>query len=207
MTPIELKCLEELINISFGSGVAVVADMMDSKARLHLPDVKVVSPAELLLVLNERIKLSSSRLMATSQHFFGEMDGEILFLIDQFSVTNMIRHLNHLPMETQISGPELLDPVLEVGNILSATCLKRLAEMLEFNVAFTRPSVEFLPELGLATEDNSRYWDERGKVILVNTELDFKEEKIWGSLYLSLEPASYKIFSARLKAYSSALEV
>lgn len=187
--------LKELVNIAFGRSAAVIADMMGAFATLHLPNIKVLSYDELEMVINERIRLSSTQILAVSQHFFGGLEGETVFMVDSLSMGNLARLLTGEGGERErLDQDALLDPVMEIGNVVSASCVRGLTDQLELEVVFSRPGVEVLPMEGLHLDDQQRAPFQNVKVILINTELDFQEERIWGSLYIVLEPASFNTF-------------
>jgi len=203
MTEEDKEVLTELINISFGAATAVLSDMLETFATLHIPQVEVFSVNEMRMLLNEKIRLSATQLICTSQLFFGDLDGETVFVLDEGSALNVARYLGGSEDPGKLGRDQILDPVLEVGNILSAACLKKLNEQLGLTSVFTMPYVEFLPREGIAfgeLEDRGAISGE-ANAILINTELDFREEKIAGSIYIVLDPRSFEVLVRQLKAF------
>ncbi len=203
MTEEDKEVLAELINIAFGASTAVISDMLETFATLHIPRVEVFSVHEMRMLLNEKIRQSAAQLICTSQLFFGDLDGETVFVIDETSARNVAKHLGGVEDTEKLLKDQILDPVLEVGNILSASCLKKLNEQLGLVSVFTLPSVEFLPKEGIAFGQMEGRTAISGdaNAILINTELDFQEEKIGGSIYIVLDPRSFDVLVQKLKTF------
>jgi chemotaxis protein CheC len=206
MTEEDKEVLAELINISFGAATAVISDMLGTFATLHIPQVEVFSVREMRILLNEKIRQSPTQLICTSQLFFGDLDGETVFVIDETSALNVARYIGGSTDPGKLGRDQILDPVLEVGNILSAACLKKLNKQLGLVSVFTMPSVEFLPKEGIAFEELEGKGGISGEAnaILVNTELDFQEEKIAGSIYIVLDSRSFEVLVRKLKDFFAA---
>lgn len=206
MTEEDKEVLAELINISFGAATAVISDMLETFATLHIPQVEVFSLHEMRMLLNEKIRQSATQLICSSQLFFGDLDGETVFVIDERSALNIAKYLGGAADPIELGRDQILDPVLEVGNILSAACLKKLNQQLGLISVFTMPSVEFLPKEGIAFEELEGKGALSGEAnaILINTELDFQEEKIAGSIYIVLDPRSFELLVQKLKVFFAA---
>nr|MDA3832441.1 hypothetical protein [Spirochaetales bacterium] len=69
--------------------------------------------------------------------------------------------------------------LLEISNILGSSCLGKLAELLETNVTFAPPSIDF-DKLLIKDVENSPY----RHVIVISTILEFKEIEVHGNLFI-----------------------
>lgn len=174
------EALAELINISYGSATAAIADLFDSFAKLRVPGIEVI-PADQI----EDAVLGTDRgpdLYISTQLFKGSVEGEILFVIDRQSAKNMqalICSLEDLEPDRGEDDTETRQSILEIANILGASCIGKLAELLDSQVVFSPPNIELNNHL-LAGRTKAAY----SKVIIISTLLEFEETRIIGHLFI-----------------------
>ncbi len=176
----ELKeALAELINISYGSATAAIADLFDNFAKLSVPGIDIVPVDQIEPIIMDG-KLSES-LYITTQQFKGDFEGEIIFILDGRSAQNMqalicdieeIEKNDEDELETQQS-------ILEISNILGSSCIGKLAELLESEVTFAPPAIEHNNQF-LTGLDKSQYTH----VIIISTMLEFEKAQIKGNLFI-----------------------
>ncbi len=174
------EVLSELINIAFGSATATIADLFDNFATLHVPDISFIALED----LDEFIckDFNYQEIYTTTQQFKGQFQGETVFAIDQESAQNMQKSIfadDDTDQEEFLSVDELKQSILEISNILSSSCIGKLAELLTTNVTFAPPSIEFSKNLMKPNRDKPYT-----QVIVISTVLDFKEMKILGKLFI-----------------------
>ncbi len=164
--------LAELINISFGSATAVIADLFDNFAKLHIPKIDFVD----LTQVNNFImgSYSDSKIYVTTQHFNGEFQGEIVLVMDPQSAKNMQAIVDD---DENFDEDEIKQNILEISNILGSSCIGKFAELLVTDVTFAPPSIEYSDCLIHNVKD-SPY----NKVIVISTVLKFEELNINGKL-------------------------
>lgn len=190
--------LEELINISYGSATAAIADLFNSFAQLRVPGIKVVSINELEdTVLGKNSH--DHNLYITTQMFKGTFEGEILFVIDKQSASNMqnlICLLEDVFLNKEENDTELLQSILEIANILGASCIGKLAELLNSVVSFSPPSVELDNQLLMGGE-KAGY----SKVIIISTLLEFEKEQITGHLFILFDDEMFVWLEKSLQTF------
>lgn len=74
---------------------------------------------------------------------------------------------------------ETQQSVLEIANILGSSCIGKLAELLESDVSFSPPAIEFAQQL-LSSLNQDRYT----RIIIISTVLEFEETQIFGKLFI-----------------------
>ena len=84
-------------------------------------------------------------------------------------------------LKTNIIDRVLSSIVLEITNILSSTTLGQLAEELETEVYFEPPLIKTVERL---SELDGNYFTNYKQVIVISTQLKFKEQHIDGKLML-----------------------
>jgi chemotaxis protein CheC len=191
------EALSELINISFGTSTATIADIFDNFATLHVPDISFI-PLENLdeFILKD---FNYQQTYTTTQQFKGAFQGEIVFAIDPDSAINMqsvIFAEDEVDDDAIYSDDELKQSILEIANILGSSCIGKLAELLSTDVTFAPPAIEFCKQL---VEDNkdSPY----SHVIVISTVLEFREIEIHGKLFIMFSDEMFSWLQTALENF------
>ena len=174
----EKDCLQELMNIAYGSASSAIADIIDAFATLSIPNIKVIKVSELKEYLNQQ--LNGSEYFVASQLINGDFDGENLFLIDKDSARNMSKEFD-LVHEGELSDNEISDIVLEITNILSSTTISSLISEMNSYASFSPPSITMIKD---ANELEDNMMENYGQVIIISTELNFSDQNIHGQLLM-----------------------
>jgi chemotaxis protein CheC len=191
------EVLSELINISFGSATAAIASLFDNFATLHIPGIKVVPVEQVEPFIMD--KNESSPIYITTQHFKGNFEGEIIFVIETESARNMqslICEVEGIDNEDASGDSETRQIVLEISNILGSSCIGKLVELLESEVAFAPPVIEYSGQL-LIGLDKTQY----KKIIIISTVLEFEEIKISGNLFIMFNNEMFLWLEKSLEAF------
>jgi chemotaxis protein CheC len=193
----EIDALSELVNISFGSATAMIADIFDSFATLRVPDIKVIPLPDIESVIFKNS--SSSDLYVTTQQFRGNFSGEVVFVMDRQSAENVHRVVYDSTPESRDSG--ILDHVseqdiLEISNILGSSCISKFVSLLNETVMFSPPNIELLDQLLIGLRNSSF-----SKVIVIGTILEFSEIKIYGKLFILFSDEMFSSIGEALKTF------
>ncbi len=176
----ERDCLQELMNIAYGSATASISEILNAFATLNVPDIKIVKPKELkpYLVNNLGVDTKSEQFIAT-QLINGDLAGENLFILDNQSAINLAHEFDL--EDDEINDDELFDIVLEVTNILSSSMIGKLTDELGTTVSFAPPSVQKIDSI---EKIDNRSVNEYNQIIIISTELMFSKQKIRGEILL-----------------------
>ncbi len=191
------EALGELINISFGSATAAIADLFDNFATLHVPGIKLIPVEQVEIFIMD--KNENRPLYITTQQFKGVFEGEIIFAIDTKSARNMqtlICEAEEFNNEDDAEDDETRQSILEISNILGSSCIGKLAELLESDVTFAPPAIEFSEQL-LIGLDKTQYT----RVIIISTVLEFGEIKISGNLFIMFNNEMFEWLEKSLEAF------
>ena len=174
----ERDCLQELMNIAYGSATATISEILDAFATLNVPKIQIIPASELKNYLKNKLFIKDEQFVAT-QLLNGDIAGENLFLINKSSAVNLA-HEFELDNE-HINDNELSDIVLEITNILSSTTIGKLAEELGTTVTFEPPSIQKIDSI-----DNldNKFLEQYQQIIIISTELEFKDQKITAELLI-----------------------
>lgn len=176
--------LRELINIAIGSATANIAELLNAFGTMHIPSVRVATFDELKSHIESSIA-SDEKNYVTKQLFAGEFGGENMFIISEESALNLG---NHLYNTQAISETDMLDAVIELTNILSATIVGRLTEELDTQVQFVVPSTQLIigPNHIIDDKDINNY----KQVIIISTVMEFEDKNIHGQIYIMTKDES-----------------
>lgn len=192
------EALGELINISYGSATAAIADLFDSFARLKVPGIQIVSVGDVEYVVLGKID-NETNLYITTQMFKGAFEGEILFVIDQqsaYNMQNIICLLEGVCSDQKEDDTETRQSIMEIANILGVSCIGKLAELLDSVVSFLPPSIELNNRLLIAQEKIGY-----SKVLIISTLLEFEKEQITGHLFILFDDEMFIWLKKSLYAF------
>lgn len=199
----EIECLEEIVNISFGSAASVIADLFESFATLSIPSLEVVDSQN----LNDHISkyyVEKEDIYLATQAFKGAFEGETIFFIDDESALNLVKLLfeinevNRRPID--IEQNDINSAILEISNIVSSSCISKIGELLNTSILFSAPVIELSENQHLLFDNQSLDCEQ---VIVIETTLKFKDKNI--SAYLAILPSNYS-FGWLQKALQEFLE-
>lgn len=186
LTEDEEDALQELMNIAYGSATAVIAEMLEAFASLSIPKIEIIQVDELLRTFE---KLKSTSYFFSSQAFNGEFSGESAFFINEESANNLAKHLELEDRE------DLDDAILELTNVLTSSLTTKLAQELQTEVGFSLPSISKIP---LEEINNVSSFKIYSKVIVINTELNFEDQKINGKIFILTKDESIQWLKHKL---------
>ncbi|MGA1931948.1 chemotaxis protein CheC [Arcobacter sp. YIC-464] len=174
----ERDCLQELMNIAYGSASSAIADIIDAFATLAIPNINIINVCELKPYLNKQ--LNNKEHFVSSQLINGDFQGENLFIIDRESALNLSGEFDLIDDEN-LTDEEISDIILEITNILSSTTISSLIEEMDSYASFSPPSITLINNAS-QLEDN--LIEQYQQVIIISTELNFAEQNIFGHLLM-----------------------
>ena len=160
LTEDEKDCLQELMNVAYGSATAAITEILNAFANLSIPKIQIIDSSELKPYLSNKLNLEMEHLVSLQQ-LNGTISGENMFVIDKQSAINIAYKFGL--EDDEIDDNEISDIVLEITNILSSSTISKLAEDIDTNVSFSAPTI---------------------KVIIISTELNFEELNIRAELFI-----------------------
>ena len=172
-----LDILTELMNIAVGNATASIADLLQAFGKMHIPKI-LVSDMQGLDEYIRSTMLEKRQNYVTKQLFGGMFSGEFLFVISEESAQNLGHHLYDVDEPTQ---GDILDAVIELTNILSATIISRLSEELDTKVQFFVPSTELI-EGGKVIDENDLL--NYHQIIIISTQMSFENQNINGHIFI-----------------------
>ena len=178
LTEDEIDCLQELMNIAYGSATAAITEILNAFAKLSIPKIQIIDASELKNYLSKELDLDEEHLVSLQQ-INGTISGENMFVIDKQSAKN-ISHKFGLE-DDEINDEEIYDIVLEITNILSSSTIGKLAEDIEASVSFSAPAIINLTSVN---QLNNLFINKYEKVIIISTQLRFEDLNINAELLI-----------------------
>lgn len=195
----ERDYLQELLNVSFGGATAVISDMLETFATLHIPEIELIDVSEIQEYINKNFE-SSNEYFVFSQQFRGQIEGESIFISDFNSVKqlSMVVHEDTEYQNDTDDVEEIISLTSELMNMLNSTTIKDIAKQLAKEVFLAQPIVKKVKSNEIIGNTNLVNYK---TIIMVSTHLDFKEENIKGTLYILLKPKTVQIIKEEAEKF------
>jgi len=174
----EKDCLQELMNISYGAATAAISEIIGKFATLSIPCISTISSNQLRAYLDQKLPTEHTYYVA-NQLVNGYLSGENIFIIDEISSINLAHEFDL--EDDEINDTEIQDIILEITNILSSATSGKLASLIDTSISFNAPHITKIHSLD---EFDKRFEGEYNQVIIIATELHFKEQNIKGELMI-----------------------
>ena len=193
LTEDERDCLQELMNIAYGSATAAITEILNAFAKLSIPKIQIIDASELKNYLSKELDLDEEHLVSLQQ-INGTISGENMFVIDKKSATNIAYKFGL--EENEINDEEICDIVLEITNILSSSTISKLAEDIDTNVSFSAPVIKNITSIN---QLNNLFISKYEKVIIISTQLNFEDLNIHAELFIFTTDNSILYIKEKLK--------
>ena len=178
LTEDEKDCLQELMNVAYGSATAAITEILDAFAKLSIPKIQIINASELKTYLSNELNLEVEHLVSLQQ-INGTLCGENMFVIDKQSAKNIAYKFGL--EEDEVNDEEIADVVLEITNILSSSAISKLAEDIDTNVSFSAPTIKTLTSID---QLKNLFIKKKKKVIIISTQLKFEDLDINAELFI-----------------------
>ena len=171
-------CLQELMNIAYGSATAAISNILDSFATLSIPQISIIDTKDLKAYLCKNIQVDDSHFIST-QVLNGQIAGECLLVIDENSSINMAKEFGL--EDDEIDENEICDVILEITNILASATISKLAHEMGTVISFSPPQIHLLDSI---ENFDNQYLEKYHKVIIIKTQLNFENQNINAELLI-----------------------
>jgi len=178
LTEDERDCLQELMNVAYGSATAAITEILDAFAQLSIPKIQIINADELKTYLSNELNLDVEHLVSLQQ-INGTLCGENMFVIDKESAKNIAYKFGL--EEDEVNDEEISDVVLEITNILSSSTISKLAEDIDTNVSFSAPTIKTITSMN---QLKNLFISKYEKVIIISTQLKFEDLNINAELFI-----------------------
>lgn len=164
--------LKELVNIAYGATASALSILLDSFATMHIPQITILETPQLNHYIKEH-SISSENCYVAKQLFYGRLEGEALFIVDNESGANLAHHLGN-------SG-HINDAILEAATVICTVMVKKLAEQFGGESHFGCPEIALRKSNELLDGEQIENFSE---VIIIDTLITFEKEDIIGKILI-----------------------
>jgi chemotaxis protein CheC len=190
----QLDIIKELGTIGAGRAATALADLIDIKVDISVPQATVVPLENISSMLGP----PENPFFVLDIHLAGDIAGRIFLLFspdDTKIITGML--LKKQPEEIKFDDPMVQSSLMECSNILSGSYITVLAEMTGLNIIFSTPSLA-MDMLGAILDFIFiQIAQESDQTFFIKTELKVKEKNLEGILLFFPDTQSFtKIFEA-----------
>ena len=192
LTEDERDCLQELMNVAYGSATAAITEILDAFATLSIPNINIINADELNQYLSAELDFKVEHIISLQQ-INGVICGENMFVIDKESAKNIAYKFGL--EEDEVNDEEIIDVILEITNILSSSTISKLAEDMEANVSFSAPTIKKITSID---QLKNLFISKYKKVITISTELKFEDLDIKGELFIFITDNSILFIKEKL---------
>ncbi len=186
ITEEELDALKELTNIGMGRAAALLAEILEQRVILKVPNVQVVDAAGLQQQLVERDSLGMTR------HGFrgGGMSGEALMVFIRDSYKNL-QAVYGYPPAMPLPLAQQRELLLEIASNLCAACLSGIGEQFDVEFIFSPPRLLCLDKWTSVYEhvfaDRDLVWQHS---LLIDVHFQLERDDFNACLYLFIPDAT-----------------
>ena len=196
MTPsdLHLDALGEIFNIGVGRAANSLSQIVNDEVLLTAPDVRIISPEE---VLRELTASGSSRCSSVSQTFSGPFDANAMLIFPENNALKIVGLMmgQYVPPE-QLAEYEQ-ETMCEVGNIILNACISALADMFGAEFHSTLPEHRFGDYQSINLTDG----EDRPVILLIQVDLIISSQKIYGHILYLLSVSSLNSLVASVDRY------
>lgn len=201
-TELELDALGELMNISFGSAAADLAEVLDIFINLNVPSIKLIKKSELPAFINSELPGCHDFSMI-EQKYHGDFGGIALLIFPYGMEKELLSYFS----SPDGSGSESIgiaglekEVLMEIGNILIGACIGKIFELLDSHIVYFPPTAVIgkgISELMKEDQDDS---DDIS--ITLKTRFSFEDRKVEGHLFMINNKESIHKLKNALKPFT-----
>lgn len=185
----QIDYFQELINIAFGRAAGLLHDFTGHDINLHIPEVKFESYSNFFDKMEARL---TNETVISQQNFNGQIAGETLLTLDRGSAKMLAKILHQIP---EPSNKDIISAAYDVGNIITTSSTKVLADISNLPMSFSTPVAEIINKADLLAHLNIQKYD---SVVTITTILDIPEANIHSEVHYLFKKPSLKILADSL---------
>lgn len=195
LTNTQIDMLAEISNIGAGHAATALSQLLNRKILLHVPSVKVIPIAQVPDVVGGPETL----VVGLFFRIFGQAKGNILILFPKESALALIADLlNREPSGAGVLQEMETSALKEVGNILAASYLNAISQMLKMVLIPSVPGLAYDMAGAVLDYILIELSQEGETALLIETEF-VSESRIKGHFFLLPDPESLRLI---LNAFS-----
>jgi chemotaxis protein CheC len=194
LNDMQMDVLKEIGNIGLGNAATSLAQMVNKRIDMEVPQTKFVSMEEAMGLVGGLEEIVT----CTSLHVDGDVPSQILFVFNEESAFYLVDMLMGMEKGTTQQLDEMGESVVkEIANVLTGSFLSAISSMTNLNMVPTVPMFAYdMLSAALSTSLVAGGYIE-DHILMIETVLFEEHENIKGHFFLITEDVSLnKLFSA-----------
>ncbi len=198
---LEIDALSELMNISFGSAAAGLAEVLDIFINLSIPYIRLIKKNEIASYIKDEIPGCIDCSMI-EQKFHGDFAGSAILLfpcgIEKELISYFYQPENSSYESDRVAGLEK-EVLMEIGNILIGACIGKIFELIDSRIIYFPPTAvmgKSINELIKSEEISDEI------CITLKTSFSFEDRNIEGHMLLINNKESIPQLKRALKPFT-----
>jgi len=196
LTPIQKDVLVELFNIHVGASASLLSSMVNQKIILSVPEIELISGADLNLFSFEQAGIFDSGEAVLSSIKFGDDFKGAAFIVFP---GDKVRHLINACMgieakdrsfENQPLSFEEIDVLKEISNVTLNSVVGEFGNLIDVKIQFMTPEVEFSLVKSI---DQEMIGDKNSHILVLVTSFFLEKSSVKGIILISLDDVSVKM--------------
>lgn len=184
--------LKELGNIGAGNATSALAQMLQCKVDMLVPQVKLLEFQDVAASMGGEEQIMAGIYLGVS----GDITGSIMFLLEKDSARNLVKKLTGVSAEGEEFSDLELSALQEVGNIITSSYLNSLSSMTKLTISPSIPSLAIDMAGAILSVPAIEFGVIGDKILLIQTQF-FNEIHLDGYFVLIPDLESYgKILSS-----------
>ena len=191
LSTIQYDVLKELGNIGAGNATTALAQLINKKVQIGVPQVRLLEFNEISSVIGSEENVMAGILFMLS----GEINGMMMFLMYPEVARSMINVLMCDNSDSTDFNDIEISAVMEVGNIIAGAYLRSLSELTGLTIDVSVPMLQIDMAGAILSVPAIEFSKIGDKVLLIETEFDDENDKkdtITGYYILVPELDSYE---------------
>lgn len=184
--------LRELGNIGAGNATTALAQMLQCKVDMSVPQVKLLEFKDVATLMGGEEQLMAGIYLGVE----GDITGSIMFLLEQRSARHLVGKLMGMTIEGDEFSEMEISALQEVGNIITGSYLNSLSMMTNLKIYPTIPSLALDMAAAILSVPAIEFGVIGDNILLIQTQF-FDEIQLDGYFILIPDLDSYaKILSS-----------
>ncbi|WP_130807022.1 chemotaxis protein CheC [Senegalia massiliensis] len=184
-----LDVLKELGNIGAGNAATALAQMLNNKVDMDVPQVRLLNFSE----VDNLIGGAENPVVGIYFFINGDIVGNIMFILDLESSKNLIEILLNKEKKDYDLNEFEISALSEVGNILASSYINCLAKMTNLNLKTSIPSISIDMAGAILSVPAIQFSYVSDKILFIETEFSENNKSINGNLLLIPDIDSFDI--------------
>jgi chemotaxis protein CheC len=195
----QLDALREIGNIGSGNAATALSETIGKPVNIDLPKVQILDINEAVEKLGGPEKIVAGILVKLE----GGIEGAMLSIQSLDVINTMLECLMGSTANSFEEMDEMqISAVTEIGNILMASYVNAIAEMIGLKVMISVPGVAINMMGGMITVPMATYCYEAEKIMMIEGQFSFDEQMHENNLLLIPDVNSLKTILSRLGVYN-----